>query len=116
MKLLIIICLSAAVIVLAFSSLSLRQELTASQKNAAFYERRNEGLQRELMRLSRAYAETERFLGGIEQNISELESKIDLGTLDKYIPKKTWSEIKPIIDRLQALQQERESHNLSVEK
>ncbi len=115
MKLTLIILLAVVAVVLGFSAFSLRKELTSAHENAAFHEKRNEDLQRELMRVNRAYAEKERFLDEIEQNIVELESKVDLQTLEKYVPKKTWSEIKPIIDRLKALQEEREANNPSKE-
>ena len=51
----------------------------------------------------------------IEQSVTELESKVDLETLERYIPKKIWSEIKPIIDRLQDFQKEREKRVLYKE-
>ena len=115
MKLMLIIFLTVVSVLLGFSTFSLRKELTSVHENAAFHEKRSENLQRELMRVNRAYAEKERFLDEIEQNIVELESKVNLQTLEKYVPRKTWSEIKPIIDRLKTLQEERETHNLSRE-
>ncbi|MFZ2937292.1 MAG: hypothetical protein WA066_01125 [Candidatus Omnitrophota bacterium] len=115
MKLALIIFLALIAVVLGFSVSSLRKELTSAQENAAFHEKRSEDLQRELMRVNRAYAEKERFLDEIEQSITELESKVQLETLERYIPKKTWSEIKPIIDRLKAFQEARENNNLSRE-
>lgn len=115
MKSVLIIFLALIAVVLGFSVSSLRKELTSAQENAAFHEKRSEDLQRELMRVNRAYAEKERFLDEIEQSIAELESKVELETLERYIPKKTWSEIKPIIDKLKVLQQEREVHNPSRE-
>jgi hypothetical protein len=30
--------------------------------------------------------------------------------MNKYVPKKIWKDIKPIIDRLQAFQEERENY------
>jgi len=100
-------------IILGFSVSSLQKELLNARKNAAFYEKRSDELQRELMRVNRLYSEKERFLEEIEQSITELESKVQLETLERYIPKKTWSEIKPIIDRLKAFQEQRENNNLS---
>lgn len=108
MKLALIIFLSVLAIVLGFSVSSLQKELQGARKNTAFYEKRSDGLQRELMRMNRVCDEKERVLNEIEQSVTELESKVDLETLERYIPKKTWSEIKPIIDRLQDFQRARE--------
>ena len=113
MKSFLIIFFAVAIVVLGFSVASLRKELRGAHENAAFYEKRGEDLQRELMRVNRAYTEKEQFLDEIEQNIVELESKVDLQTLEKHVPKKTWSEIKPIIDRLKTLQEERETQTPS---
>lgn len=111
MKSAFVIFLVVVAVVLGFSVSSFRKELTSAQENATFHEKRIEDLQRELMRVNRAYAEKERFLKEIEQNIAELENKVDLQTLEQHVPKKTWSEIKPIIDRLKALQEKRAIHN-----
>lgn len=107
MKSALIIFLAVLAIILGFSVSSLQKELLTAKENAAFYEKRNDDLQRELMRVNRDYAEKEQFLNEIEQNIAELENKIQLEALERYLPKKTWSEIKPMIDRLKALQEER---------
>jgi predicted nuclease with TOPRIM domain len=112
MKSVIITILAGLAILLGFSGFSLRKELLSVKESVAFSEKRSEDLQKELMRVSRAYNEKERFLEEIEQNIAELESKVQLETLQRYIPKKTWSEIKPIIDRLKVFQEERESSKL----
>ena len=112
MKLALIIFLTVLAIVLGFSVSSLQKELVSVRESNAFYEKRNDDLQRELMRVNRAYNEKERFLDEIEQSIAELESKVELETLERYIPKKTWEEIKPIIDRLKAFQEERENSKL----
>jgi len=61
------------------------------------------------MRLNRACNEKERVLNEIEQSITELESKVKLETLERYLPKKTWGEIKPNIDRLKEFQEAREN-------
>lgn len=110
MKSTFIIFLVVLVIVLGFSVSSLRKELLNAKESAVFYEKRNDDLQRELMRVGSLYREEERVLDGIEQNITELESKINLETLERYIPKKTWDEIKPVVDRLKAFGQEREKN------
>ena len=107
MKSALIIVLAVLAVVLGFSVSSLQKELLSVRKNAAFYEKRSDDLQRELMHANRAFDEKERFLNEIEQSIAELESKVELETLERYIPKKTWSEIKPIIDRLKAFQDTR---------
>ncbi|MBU0548960.1 MAG: hypothetical protein KJ838_01375 [Candidatus Omnitrophica bacterium] len=115
MKSACIIFLVVLAIVLGFSVSSLQKELLSARKNAAFYEKMSDELQMELMRMKRACNEKEQFLDEIEQSIKELESKVRLETLERYIPKKTWSEIKPIIDRLKAFQEQRENNNLSEE-
>jgi len=112
MKSALIIFLVALAVVLGFNVSSLQKELLSTKNNSAFYEKRNDDLQRELMRVNRVCDEKERFLNEIEQSITELESKVDLETLERYIPKKTWSEIKPIIDRLKAFQETRGNNNL----
>jgi TolA-binding protein len=108
MKSTLIIVLAVLAIVLGFSVSSLQKELQGARKNTAFYEKRSDDLQRELMRMNRVCDEKERVLNEIEQSVTELESKVDLETLERYIPKKTWSEIKPIINRLQDFQRARE--------
>ena len=102
MKSAFIIFLVVLTIVLGLKGSSLQKELLSARESAASYEKRSDHLQRELMRVSRLYSEEERVLDRIEQSITELESKINLETLERYIPKKTWDEIKPIIDRLKA--------------
>ncbi|RJO65720.1 MAG: hypothetical protein C4540_00355 [Candidatus Omnitrophota bacterium] len=109
MKTALIVILAIAVIILGFSASSLQKELFSSRESAAFSDKRSEDLQRELMRLNKLYADKERFLSEIEQSIEELDSKVDLKTLERHIPKKEWDEIKPIIDRLRAFQQERKN-------
>lgn len=109
MKVAIIILLVVLVTILGFSVFSLQKELLSARDSAAFYEKRNDETKRELIRLSRLCADKERFLNEIEQSITELDRKIDLETLKRRIPKETWDEIKPIIDKLKAFQQEREN-------
>jgi len=115
MKLVSIIFLASLVVFLSFSVSALRKELLSASKHTAFLEERNDNLQKELMRLNRTCSEKEQFLNEVEQNIRELESKVPLETLERYIPKKTWDEIKPIIDRLQAFREVRENSNSSGE-
>jgi len=115
MKSALIIFLAALVIILGLSISYLQKELLNVRKNGVFYEKSNDELQRKLMRMNRACNDKERFLDEMEQSITELENKVQLETLERYIPKKTWSDIKPIIDRLKAFQKERENNNLSEE-
>jgi len=61
MRSIIIIILALFAVVLGFSVSSLRKELISVQENAAFHEKRSDDLQRELIRINRAYAEKERF-------------------------------------------------------
>lgn len=98
-------------IILGFSVFYLQKELRVARNNDAFYEKRNGDLQRELTRLNRICDGKERLLKEIEENIAELENKVQLETLERYIPRKTWDEIKPAIDRLKALKEARENNN-----
>jgi len=59
--------------------------------------------------MKRVCVDQERLLDDIEQSIAELENKVDLKKLERYIPKKAWSEIKPIIDRLKGFQEIKEN-------
>ena len=109
MKLVLIIFFAVLAIILGFSVSSLQKELFIVRKNAVLCEKRSDGLHRELIDIKRVCADKERLLDEIEQSITELESKVQLKTLERYIPKKTWSEIKPIIDRLKGFQETREN-------
>ena len=109
MKSTFLILLAVVVIVLEFSVFSLQKELLSARENAVFFEERSNELQRELMRLHTACGEKERFLEEIKQSIAELESKVDLDTLERHIPQKTWVEIKPIIDKLKAFRESGEN-------
>ncbi|MBU1782456.1 hypothetical protein KKD87_03715 [bacterium] len=55
MKSAIIIFLAVLVVVLGFSVSSLQKELLSVSKNAAFYEKRSDDLQGELMRVNQAF-------------------------------------------------------------
>jgi len=105
MKSALIIFLAGVTIFLGFSVSSLRKELLGERERIAFLEKGNDLLQAKLMNLSKVCSEKERFLNEIEQGIKELESKVPLETLERYTPKKTWDEIKPIIERLQAFRE-----------
>ena len=109
MKSTFLILLAVVVIVLEFSVFSLQKELLSARENAVFFEERSNELQRELMRLHTACGEKERFLEEIKQSIAELESKVDLDTLERHIPQKTWVEIKQIIDKLKAFRESGEN-------
>ncbi|MCM8782595.1 MAG: hypothetical protein NC928_05130 [Candidatus Omnitrophica bacterium] len=115
MKLTPIIFLSVLTLVLGFKVYFLKKELLSAREDTAFYEKRSEDLQRELMRLNRRYTEREQFLNKIKQEITELENKIKLNSLQRYIPRNTWSEIEPLIDRLKAFSGEREETKSSAE-
>jgi len=115
MKPVLIIFLAVLAIVLGFSVFSLRKEILSVRESTAFYEKRSDDLQRELIRVNRVCDEKERFLNEIEQSIAELESTVQLETLKRHMPKKTWSEIKPVVDKLQAFREERKN-NKSSEK
>jgi Tfp pilus assembly protein PilN len=116
MKFALIIFLAGVTIFLGFSVFFLRKELLNERGRIAFLEEGNDSLQKKLMHLNRAHSEKERFLNEIEQGIRELESKVPLETLERYTPKKTWDEIKPIIDKLQAFLEVREKNILPSEE
>lgn len=109
MKSVLIIFLGISVIILGINLSDSRKQFLAAKETADFYEKRSDDLHHELTRVNRVCAEKERFLNEIEQNIAELENRIQLEALERYLPTKTWSEIKPIIYRLRALQKEREA-------
>lgn len=113
MKSALITLFAISVIILGIGFSASQKELVTAKKNSAFYEKRSDDLQRELARVNRDCEEKERFLNEIEGNIEELESRIQLETLERYLPKKTWAEIKPIIERLKALQAEKRDNNTS---
>ena len=100
MKLVSIILVAFIAVVLGLNVFSLRKELMSAQENTAFHEKRGDDLQRELMRVNRASMEKDKFIDEIERSIVELENKVGLQTLEKYVPKKTWGEIRPLIDRI----------------
>jgi len=116
MKSVLIIFLTGLVVFLGFSVSSLRKELLSASKYTVFLEERNNSLEKELMRLNRICNEKDRFLNEIEQSITELESKVPLETLERYVPKKTWDEIRPIVDRLQAFRETKEKNILPSEE
>ncbi|MDD5195869.1 MAG: hypothetical protein PHQ96_09400 [Candidatus Omnitrophica bacterium] len=107
MKWVIIALLIVVIIVLGLSVSTLRKELVSARERVEFCNKRSDELQYEVMRVSRAYEEKKRILREIEESVAELENKVQLKTLERYIPKKTWDEIKPIIDRLKAFQEPR---------
>ena len=84
---------------------ALQKELVNARERAELYNKRNEDMQYEVMRLSRAYDGEKRIVAEFKENITDLEDKVQLETLEKYIPKKTWDEIKPIIDKLKAIEE-----------
>ncbi|MDI6759041.1 MAG: hypothetical protein QMD94_05165 [Candidatus Omnitrophota bacterium] len=101
MKLVLILILVGVVILVAFSASALRKELQAAREHSIRLEERNDKLQRELMRLSRVNHDNEQFLNELEQSFRELENKMPIENLERYIPKEMLKDIKPIIDRLQ---------------
>jgi hypothetical protein len=116
MKSTIIFVLIGLVVLFAFNISGLRKELLSTREYARQTEERNNQLQRETMRLSRANSENERFLSELEQNIREFESKLPFSSLEKYIPKPILNDVKPIIERLEVFQKEREDSILTEEK
>ena len=116
MKSALIIFSVGITIFMGFSVSSLRKELLSARQHTAFLEERNDLLQKKLMRLNRTCSEKDRFLNEIEQSITELESKVPLETLERYVPRKTWNEIKPIVDRLQAFLETKEKNILPSEE
>jgi polyhydroxyalkanoate synthesis regulator phasin len=109
----LIVFLAVLLIILGFSVYFLQKELLSARESIALYEKRSSNLERELVRMGGLYAEEKRVLDEIEQSISELENKIDLETLERYIPKNTWDGIRPVVDRLRAFGKEREKGRFS---
>lgn len=108
MKSALILFLICLVIVLGFNIYTLRKELRDTIEHANFMEEGNNKLQRDLMRLSRANSENEQMLNELDQSLKEFNSKVPFATMNKYVPKRVWNDIKPIIDRLQIFQEVRE--------
>lgn len=108
MKLALILILIGVVIFMGFNIVSLKKEAQSSEELAANLRDRNDKLQSELMRLSRINNENQQFLNELEQNVKALESKMSIEALEKQIPKEIYKDIKPIIDRLQSLQETKE--------
>lgn len=104
MKTAIIVFLGITVIGSGLYVFSLKKELAAAVERAGFYSKRSDDLGSEVLRVSRSFDEQKKVLYEIKQSITELEDKVQLETLQRSIPKKTWDEIKPIIDRLKAFQ------------
>jgi TolA-binding protein len=109
MKSAILFILIGLVVFLGFSNSGLRKELLSIKEYVRQMEERNSQLQRELMRLGRVNSANEQFLNELEQNVRDLESKMPIETLERYIPKEMLKDIKPIIDRLRFLQETREN-------
>lgn len=109
MKLVLIIFFAVLAIILGFGVSSLQKELLSERNKAVACGRSNDDLRRELIDIKRVRADQERLLDEIEQSIALLENKVDFKKLERYIPKKTWSEIKPIIDRLRGFQEVKEN-------
>ncbi|MDD3087277.1 MAG: hypothetical protein PHP89_01785 [Candidatus Omnitrophica bacterium] len=108
MKRIAIFLLISLLFVLGSTVYFLRKELSLSRESALFYERRNAQLQEELMRVSRLYGENKRFLDGLKENIEELERSVDLDSIERYLPKKIWHEVEPVVDRIKELKWYRE--------
>ncbi|HAZ10160.1 MAG: hypothetical protein A2047_01425 [Omnitrophica bacterium GWA2_41_15] len=108
MKSALIFFLIGLVIVLGFNIYTSRKELRDTIEHAKFMEEGNNKLQRDLMRLSRANSENEQMLNELDQSLKEFNSKVPFATMKKYIPKRVWNDIKPIIDRLQVFQETKE--------
>ncbi len=113
MKFILTSLLGILVIILGLSVYNLQKEFSNARESAIFYSQRSDDLQSELMRLSKECAQKEEFLVEIEESITKLENKIQLENLERSIPKKTWDEIKPIIDRLRVFQESRQDSKLS---
>lgn len=109
MKLVFIVFFAVLVTILWFGASSLRKELLNERNKAVACEKSGDDLRKELIDIKRVCADQERLLDDIEQSIAELENKVDLKKLEYYIPKKTWNEIKPIIDKLKGFQEIKEN-------
>lgn len=107
MKSVLIFFLIGLVMVLGFNTFILQKEVRSTTEYAEFMEKGNDGLRRELTRLNRVNSENEKLLNELDQSLKEFDSKVPFATMNKYIPKRVWNDIKPIIDRLQIFQEER---------
>ncbi|MDP2921370.1 MAG: hypothetical protein Q8O12_03260 [Candidatus Omnitrophota bacterium] len=107
MKLVLIFFLIGLVIFLSFNISVLRKELRDTIEHAEFMEKGNDKLRIELISLRRINSGNEQLLNELDQSLKELNSKVPFATMDKYIPKQVWNDIKPIIDRLQIFQEAR---------
>jgi len=108
MKSALIFFLIGLVVILGFNIYTLKKELRDTIEHAKFMEEGNDKLQRDLMRLNRANSENEQMLNELDQSLKEFNSKVPFATMKKYVPKRVWNDIKPIIDRLQIFQEARE--------
>jgi len=105
MKWLIILILVGMVVFMSFRVFALNKELLYAAERSAQIEQDNEELRRELMRLGKVNSENKSFLDELEQSVKEFENRMPLVLLEKYIPRKIFNDIKPIIERLQLFQE-----------
>ena len=105
MKSALIFFLIGLVIVFGFNIYTLRKELRDTIEHAKFMEEGNNKLHRDLMRLNITNSENEQMLNELDQSLKEFNNKVPFATIKKYIPKRVWNDIKPIIDRFQAFQE-----------
>jgi Tfp pilus assembly protein PilN len=110
MKSTVIVLLSVLILYLGFNIYYLREDIQLVEDRAVFYEKRSDELHEEVLRLSRLNNTQEKLLNEIEITLDELDTKIQLKTLKRYVPKKIWVEISPIIDRLRQWQNFRQGN------
>jgi phage regulator Rha-like protein len=88
---------------MAFSFFFLEEKLLEEKRQSQFYLNKSNDLERRLIFLERAYQNKERTLEEIKAALGDLEDKVQLETLQRYVPKDTWNQINPIINRLREL-------------
>jgi phage regulator Rha-like protein len=103
MKWLVVIFLILLTVFMAFSFFFLEEKLLEEKRQSQFYLNKSNDLERRLIFLERAYQNKERTLEEIKAALGDLEDKVQLETLQRYVPKDTWNQINPIINRLREL-------------
>lgn len=115
MKFIIFFILVGLVVFLGLEVSGLRKELFFIKEYSRKAEGKNSQLQQDLARLSRVNSENEKFLGELRQSIREFEARLPFSSLEKYIPKPILNDIKPIIEKLETVAEERENTAVFVQ-
>lgn len=106
MKTGITVILAVIVIALSMSVFFLKRDLARAKTSEEFYQKRGDDLQNEVMLLRKINDDRDRTLHEISESVAQLERKVELETLRRYVPKKTWDEVSPIIEKLKGIGEE----------